>query len=407
MPDRPQEPSADSAPQSTARSKVQPSQRLVPRPSARPFPGNREIVRLLSVILAFAALVLVSLWLFSKLYPVLIFVAIAGVLSLLVRPITDWLNERRIGRFQMPRVVAALLTMLLTYGIILGIPSAFSPLIVQQAEVLSQVSPQEVIGSLEEPLADIESYLKRIGIPADNLEEELQHWLGELVGVISFSSIFSGTVGVISNLAVGFFAVSFTTFFMLRERRLFSRAVLAATPEQQMPKMRKVLKSSRKMLRRYLLGLLLQATAFAAMTTIGLSILGVKYALLIGIFGALMNIIPYLGPILAGAFAIAMAITGNVGEPFDTVLLPLIIKVFIVYWISQILDNNVFQPTIFANVVSAHPLEIFLVVMSAGFLAGIPGMIVAIPSYSILRILAREFLSEYKIVQALTGSMDA
>lgn len=375
-------------------------------PGPKQFPSNTEIVRLLSVVLAFATAVLVFLWLFSKLYPVLIYVAIAGVLSLLIRPMTNWLNERKIGRWQLPRTLAALMTLLLTYGVLLSIPTAFSPLIVQQAEILGQVNPQEIIGSLDEPIADIEAYLKSIGIPADDLEGELQHWLGELVGVISFSNLFSGTVGVISNLAVGLFAVSFTTFFMLRERRLFSRAVLAATPEGHMTQMRKVLKSSRKMLRRYLLGLLLQATVFATMTTIGLSILGVKYALLIGIFGALMNIIPYLGPILAGTFAIAMAITSNIDAPFDAVLLPLIIKVFIVYWISQVLDNNVFQPAIFANVASAHPLEIFLVVMSAGFLAGVPAMIVAIPSYTILRILAREFLSEYKVVQALTGSMD-
>jgi predicted PurR-regulated permease PerM len=371
-----------------------------------PLPGNREIVRLLSVALAFAAAVLLFLWLFSKLYPILIFVAIAGVLSLVVRPVTDWLNDRRVGRWQMPRVLAALLSLLLIYAVLLGIPAAFSPLVVQQAEALSQIKPTEVIEALQEPLARAEETLARYGIPAQSLQEELQHWLGRVAELISLSSLFSGTVGAVSNLAVGFFAVTFTTFFMLRERRLFSRAVLAATPEPHMARMRKVLKSSRRMLRRYILGLLLQAAVFATVSSIGLTIVGVKYALLIGVFGALMNIIPYLGPILAGAFAISMAITGNIGEPFDTVLLPLSAKVFLVYWISQILDNNVFQPTIFANVVSAHPLEIFLVVMAAGFLAGIPGMIVAIPSYTILRILAREFLSEYKVVQALTGSMD-
>ncbi len=378
-----------------------------PEKSKRNLPRNRELVRLLTVILVFASVVLIVLWLFSKIYPVFIFLAIAGVLSLLVRPITDWLNERKIGRWQVHRTVAALITMLLTYGILFGIPAAFSPLVVQQADALSQVQPQEIIESLEDPLNELEYRLRSYGIPAGDLETELQHWLGRLVGAVSVSSVFSGTVGVISSIAVGFFAVSFTTFFMLRERRLFSRAMLAATPEKHLPGMRKVLKSSRRMLRRYLLGLLLQALVFALMTTIGLSILGVRYAMLIGVFGALMNIIPYLGPILAGAFAIAMAITGHVGEPFDTVLLPLIIKVFVVYWVAQILDNNVFQPTIFANVVSAHPLEIFLVVMSAGFLAGIPAMIVAIPTYTILRIMAREFLSEYKVVQALTQSMDS
>jgi predicted PurR-regulated permease PerM len=86
-------------------------------------------------------------------------------------------------------------------------------------------------------------------------------------------------------------------------------------------------------------------------------------------------------------------------------ILPLILKVVGVFWLAQIIDNNVVGPTIFAKVVKAHPLEIFMVVLSAGMLAGIPGMIIAIPGYTVLRIIGREFFSEFKWVKALTDNL--
>jgi len=78
------------------------------------------------------------------------------------------------------------------------------------------------------------------------------------------------------------------------------------------------------------------------------------------------------------------------------------LKVASVFLIIQLLDNILFQPIIFSNSVNAHPLEIFLVISIGGTLGGIPFMILAIPGYTVLRIVAKEFLSEFKIVQDLT-----
>jgi predicted PurR-regulated permease PerM len=88
-----------------------------------------------------------------------------------------------------------------------------------------------------------------------------------------------------------------------------------------------------------------------------------------------------------------------------TQLVPLMLRMGLVFWIVQILDNNLFQTWIFSNSVNAHPLEIFLVIVLAGTLAGIPGMIFAVPGYTFLRIIGKQFFTNFKFVRSLTKNM--
>ena len=89
----------------------------------------------------------------------------------------------------------------------------------------------------------------------------------------------------------------------------------------------------------------------------------------------------------------------------STILAPLLIYMMLVVAITQLVDNIVFQPVIFSNSVRAHPLEIFVVILASGFAAGIPGMILAIPAYTVLRVFAREFFYNLKAVQKITSSL--
>jgi len=154
------------------------------------------------------------------------------------------------------------------------------------------------------------------------------------------------------------------------------------------------------MLIRYFIGVLAQVTIITIFVTIALSILGVKNALLIGFFAALMNIIPYVGPIIGAIFAAVITISSNIGMPFYSVagvdqptLMVLLIKVFIVFGIMQMLDNFILQPNIFSKSVKAHPLEIFIVVLAGANIGGIAGMVLAIPAYTVVRVIAKVFLS--------------
>jgi predicted PurR-regulated permease PerM len=126
---------------------------------------------------------------------------------------------------------------------------------------------------------------------------------------------------------------------------------------------------------------------------------------LIGFFAALMNVIPYLGPLFGGALGIFLTFSSNLELDFYTEMLPLLLKVLGVFITSQWLDNYFLSPTIFSKSVLAHPLEIFLIVLMGANVAGLTGMILAIPVYTIFRIFAKEFLNQFKLVQKLTERM--
>jgi predicted PurR-regulated permease PerM len=148
--------------------------------------------------------------------------------------------------------------------------------------------------------------------------------------------------------------------------------------------------------------MLFQVFMIGLYVSILLGILGVKNGILIGIFAAFLNIVPYLGPIIGALFAILVTISSNLELDFYTEMMPLLIKVCIVFASMQILDNFVLQPIIFSNSIMAHPLEIFIVVIAGAKIGGITGMVVALPIYTVFRVIAASFLSEFKIVQQLT-----
>ena len=131
-----------------------------------------------------------------------------------------------------------------------------------------------------------------------------------------------------------------------------------------------------------------------------------KNALLIALFAALINVIPYLGPIIGAAFGVLITISSNLDISFYAEMLPLLGKVVFVFGCMQLLDNFILQPFIFSNSVKAHPLEIFLIILIGAQLAGIPGMILAIPTYTVVRVIAKIFLSKYRLVKGITQNMD-
>jgi predicted PurR-regulated permease PerM len=139
--------------------------------------------------------------------------------------------------------------------------------------------------------------------------------------------------------------------------------------------------------------------------TIGLSVFGIKNAVLIGFFGGLMNVIPYLGPIIGATVGTVLGISSDLGLGMYDNAMHSAITVILVFSAANLIDNFVIQPLIFSNRVNAHPIEILLVILMAGSLAGIPGMILAIPGYTVLRIVAKEFLSGFKLIDKLTENI--
>ena len=108
---------------------------------------------------------------------------------------------------------------------------------------------------------------------------------------------------------------------------------------------------------------------------------------------------------IGGGIMILLTMTSNLGQDFSLVIIPITLKVILVITIGQLIDNFLSQPLIFSKSVKSHPLEIFLIIIIGGLLFGVIGMIVAVPSYTALKVILKEFLSENKVVQKLTKDL--
>ena len=174
--------------------------------------------------------------------------------------------------------------------------------------------------------------------------------------------LFGSVVGFFGNILIAVMSIFFIAFFFLREQGLFSQIVKAFVPNKYEDQTVHAIEESSDLLIRYFVGMVLQITIITLLMTWVLSFMGYENALLIGFFAALMNVIPYIGPLLGAVFGTIIAVSSNIGMEF-TGLLPLIGKLVLVFAGMQLLDNFVLQPNIFSKSVKAHPLEIFIVIL--------------------------------------------
>ena len=227
------------------------------------------------------------------------------------------------------------------------------------------------------------------------LLEELRFSVKETLKKFDISGFISGVISVTTSLLVGILAVSFITFFLLFENGLLRRNLLNLIPNAYFELSVATFTKVEKLLSNYLFGLLLQVLAIFLLAASGLTLAGVDYALTIALFAAIANLIPYAGPILGAAFGMIVGLsTGDFSTDADYSYL--LFKIISVFAAVQLTDNVLLQPMIFSKSVKAHPLEIFVVIFAGAKIAGIGGMIFAIPVYTIFRVAVMEFYSGYK-----------
>jgi predicted PurR-regulated permease PerM len=206
---------------------------------------------------------------------------------------------------------------------------------------------------------------------------------------------------------MGFASVLFISFFLLKERSAFATAFKNVLPIDQKEKVLNSIDKINEMLSKYFLGLLLQLFIILVLYFIVFLIFGVDNALIIALLCAVFNIVPYVGPIIATFVAGILIMISSIGTgaDFASETLPTTIYVLIGMFVVQLIDNNISSPLIFSKSTNSHPLEIFLVILIAGILFGITGMIIAVPFYTSLKVIGKEFLPENKIIKALTKNL--
>ena len=343
---------------------------------------------------------------------ILTYVIIAWVLAMVGQPLMRFFQQKvRYKRFKIGPNLAAVLVLLTYFVVVLLLFFLFVPLIVTEANNLAEADYSSIAQTLEEPLVHFNEWLAKYGIVTQDTptaEEQLQNAfkLEDWFNPSGIGNIFTTILSTAGTMVMAIFSIVFITFFFLKENGLFTNFLVAIFPNKHEENIRHAITEVSRMLTRYFGGILVQITIIVLFVWIGLSILGVNNAILIAFFAALINVIPYLGPIIGAAFGIFITISSNLEMDFYTQLLPLIGKVAIVFALMQMLDNFILQPWIFSNSVLAHPLEIFIVILMGAQVGGVVGMVLAIPSYTVLRVIARSFLSHFKIVQSLTKGME-
>lgn len=361
--------------------------------------------RTLLWILGAAAIIAVGYY-FSD---IVAYLLIAWVLSMLGHPLMIFFQRRlRFRKWRLGPTGAASLTMLTFYLLLAGLFLLFVPTIIAQAQHLASVDYNALGEKLKGPFSKLDLSLHEIGLlePGQSLgtrtQELLSNWFKPtLLG--GFLGSFLSTAG---SVVVTFASVSFILFFFLQDNRLFTDILHALVPNKLESKVQAAIKESSAMLTRYFGGLALQTATFIAMVSIALWIMGVPNALLIGVLGGLFNIVPYVGPIMGIILGCFFTISSYIEADF-AILIPQLLKVVAAFMGTQLIDNNFVGPYITSSSVKAHPLEIFIVTLIAAKLGGVIGMIAGVPVYTVLRVIARVFFSEFKLVQRLTEHLDA
>ena len=324
---------------------------------------------------------------------------------MLGQPLMRFFQSRiRIGKYHMGPTFSAICT-LLTYVIVVSLLFVmFVPLIVEQANNLVTLDYAALAKTLEEPIQHLQAWLAEHNINWDprSTEQRLNETLTQSFNPELIGNLFSMILSAAGSVFIAVFSIVFITFFFLKEQGLFSNFLLALAPNKYEKEVINTIDGISHLLTRYFGGILLQISIITIYVSFFLSVLGVRNALLIGFFAGIINVIPYLGPIIGAVFGVIITISSNMDIDFYTQMLPLIGRVALVFATVQMLDNFVLQPFIFSTSVLAHPLEIFLIILIGAQLGGITGMVLAIPAYTVLRVIARVFLSEFKIVQKIT-----
>jgi predicted PurR-regulated permease PerM len=354
--------------------------------------------------LGYILLLCVAGFLVWRFWFMIVWVLIAAVVSFIGHPLVRFFDSAHIKKWSIPHGLSAALALVCIVLLFFGLLAIFIPLIVQQAETISKIDVDRLAENLQGPLHWIDDELHSLGVipGGQTMQDFIIIKAKSVVNLGSVTQVVNRFFSVAGTVFVGLFSVLFIAFFFMKDEHMFEEGLLLLVPEKHHQATRKVITDSKKLLMRYFIGVVLEVLCVMSIITIGLWILGVENALLIGFFGGIMNIVPYLGPVIGSAIGIIIGITATLATGLYNELVPVLLKLGGVFLVANFIDNNILAPIIYSSSVKAHPLEIFFIIIIGGSLAGIFGMLLAVPVYTLLRVIAREFFQKFRVVKKLT-----
>ncbi len=343
--------------------------------------------------------VLGLLWFLFQIRSVLIYIAFAAVISLMGRPLVSFLKRK----LKFNNTLAVVFTLFITILVFFGISMLFVPIITEQGQLIGEIDINKIGDDLDQLNQEISDYFNVEKLSFIELFKQTD--LMQFFDLKAVPNLINSFLSGFGAVLIGLFSVLFISFFLLKDSQLLENSLLVFAKKEDENKFMRAFTKIKDLLSRYFVGLLLQVCILFILYTILLLIFGVNNAIAVALIAAILNLIPYIGPLFGGVLVLFLATTSNLGYDFPTVILPKLTYILIGYLIIQLIDNFLNQPLIFGTSVKSHPLEIFLAILIFGLLFGIGGLIVAVPFYTAIKVIAKEFLSEYKIVKTLTKDL--
>ena len=355
-----------------------------------------------------AAIILTLCWLFRN---VIAYILAAVVVSLIAKPLVGALKKISIKGKHAPDWLLAAISLTLVLGCFFTLAYVIVPI---SSGILGNISLQSIdttMKGLAGPLSEFNSFLTsnfpRLGEDF-RIEVAVAEELQKLFNISQFSSWIGSAASLFTSIAIGLFSVVFIGFFFIKDDGLFTQIICALVPNKHEKTTEKAISDIGHLLSRYFIGVLLEVLGVALINFLGLSLiarLGVNASLGIAFITGIFNIIPYVGPLLGGILGTILGITLKYSSVapmgLDVNLMAFTAILIAIFCFTQLVDNFVYQPLIYSTSIKSTPLEIFIVLLIVGHLGGPLAMIIAIPMYTVARVIAFRFFGHIKAIRRL------
>jgi len=313
-----------------------------------------------------------------------------------------------------PNWLASALSLLIVMSIILVLIFLIIPLVSNIVKDVSMANIEQAAKSIAAPLSDLNTFLRESfpELGSDfRLEVAIGQQMQKLFNVSAFSSLIGSAASAITGLAIGLFSVVFIGFFFIKDDGLFTKIVCALVPDRYEQTAEKAIDDIEHLLSRYFIGVSIEVFGVTLINFIGLwfiARLGINAAIGIAFMTGIFNIIPYVGPLLGGALGTVLGLTIKYSSAtpigLDISFIAFTAVLIAIFCFTQLIDNFLYQPLIYSTSIKSKPLEIFIVLLIVGNLGGPLAMIVAIPIYTVFRVIAFRFFGHKKAIKRLIPS---
>lgn len=368
-----------------------------------------KLARLI-IILASVAIAFLLCRYFSG---VLSYILIAFVLSLVGQPVMGLLRKIRIKGKAAPDGLLAVITLVILVLLLLLIVTQVIPVvsgIVRDASIMNShhgTGGRDLLDRINEWIINVTPW---VGEDFDGTKL-LVDKLSQLTNLSAIPGVIGTVASAVAGIAVGLFSVLFISFFFIKDEKLFGRIVGALVPDRIESQVGKTILDIERLLSRYFVGLIIEIFGVVLLDFLGLwaiAHIGFRYALGIAFIAGLLNVIPYVGPLIGEVLGVVLCVILKYGAGIglDVPIWAFALIVLAIMLATQLVDNFVYQPLIYSTSIKASPLEIFIVLLIAGHIGGVVGMLIAIPTYTVIRVIASRFFYNFKPVRRLIPDVD-